>query len=300
MRIISLLFLSLLLRSVAVAQTIAVSGQCMTGTITLNKIADVNGQVAYEGTGTVAGTAGVTVDIFWMGAPDNVWVLAFDGQPYYQSPCNRSTPPSTSNPSCSWSGVTPSPNPPCTGGTALSITGSGTLPIRLVSFTAAKTGRQVQLNWITASETNNKGFEVQHSRNGADWTTIGFVNGAGNSATERAYHFTDATPVSGRNYYRLQQRDLDNQSAYSAIVSVDLSAGGFYTLQQAGNGRYQLSIDANGPVEISVVDMNGRKLFGQTVAQGLHPVDLSPYAKGIYLLQIKKDTDLLTEKLIKQ
>lgn len=269
----------------------------MTGTITLNKIADVDGKVAYEGTGTVAGTAGVTVDIFWMGAPDNVWVLAFDGQPYFQSPCDRSTPPSTSNPSCSWSAV---PAMTCTGGTALAITGSGTLPIRLVGFTAAKAGRQVQLNWITASETNNKGFEVHRSRNGADWTMIGFVNGAGNSATERTYHFTDATPVTGRNYYRLQQRDLDNQSAYSSIVSVDLSAGVFYTLQHAGNGRYQLNIDATEPVEISVVDLNGRKLFGKTVVQGLHPVDLSPYAKGIYLLQIKKDTELLTEKLIKQ
>ncbi|HEU4902275.1 MAG TPA: T9SS type A sorting domain-containing protein [Flavisolibacter sp.] len=297
MRYIYTLFLFLFLASAVFGQTIAVSGLCMSGTITLNKTIDVEGKVAYEGTGTVAGTAGVAVSVFWIGAPDNVWVLAFDGQPYFQSPCDRSTPPSTSNPSCPWSAV---PDMPCTGGTALSITGTGTLPVRLVSFTAGKSGRQVQLNWQTASETNNRGFDVQRSKNGSDWTTIGFVAAGLNAAAGQAYHFEDASPLSGKNFYRLVQYDLDNRSTQSSVVGVDFSANGFYTLQHPGNGRYQLTIESESPVELSVVDLSGRKLFGKTAGQGVHAIDLSAFAKGIYLLQLKKDQQVLTEKLIKQ
>jgi hypothetical protein len=297
MRYIYTLFLFLFLQPTVFGQTIAVSGLCMSGTIILNKTADEAGKVAYEGTGTVAGTAGVAVSVFWMGAPDNIWVLAFDGQPYFQSPCDRSTPPSTTNTTCTWSEVDPGV---CTGGTALSITGTGTLPVRLASFTAAKSGRQVQLNWQTASETNNKGFEVQRSRNGSDWATIGFVAAGINAAAGQAYHFADASPLTGRNFYRLVQIDLDNRSTQSAIISVDFSANGFYTLQHPGNGRYQLTIDSEAPVELSVVDLSGRKLFGKTAGQGVHAIDLGPYAKGIYLLQLKKDQQVLTEKLIKQ
>lgn len=297
MRYFYTLFLFLFLQSAVFGQTIAVSGLCMTGTITLNKTADVAGKVAYEGTGTVAGTAGTPVSIFWMGAPDNIWVLAFDGQPYFQSPCDRSTPPSTTNATCSWSAV---PDMVCTGGTALSIAGTGTLPVRLVSFTAAKSGRQVQLNWQTASETNNRGFAVQRSKNGSDWASIGFVAAGVNATAGQAYHFDDAAPLTGRNFYRLVQYDLDNRSTQSPVVSVDFSAKGFYTLQHPGNGRYELMIDTEEPVELTVVDLGGRKLFGKTAGQGVHAIDLGPYAKGIYLLQLKKNQQVLTEKLIKQ
>jgi hypothetical protein len=298
MRNISFAFLFLFLASSVFGQTIIVSGLCMSGAITLNKSTTVvDGKVAYEGTGTVAGNPGVAVSIFWMGAPDNIWVLAFSGQPFFQSPCNRSTPPSTTNASCSWSEVDPGV---CTGGTALSITGTGTLPVRLVSFTASKSGTQVQLIWQTGSETNNKGFDVQRSKDGSEWTTIGFVAAGINAAAGHAYNFEDAAPLQGRSYYRLVQYDLDNRSTYSSIASIDFSAKGFYTLQHPGNGRYQLTIGSDEPVELTVVDLGGRKLFGKTAGRGMHALDLSPYAKGIYLLQLKKDNQVLTEKLIKQ
>lgn len=277
------------------AQSIAVSGQCVTGTVILNKTSDMNGKVAYTGTGTVGGGT-ATVNIYWLDAPDFVWVLDFDGQPFFTSSCNRSTPPSTTNPNCSWSELTPGS---CTGATPLSITGTGTLPVRFLSFTAAKLENQVQLAWSTASETANKGFEVQRS-NGNEWKVLGFVNGKGNAATENTYRFEDAAPLQGRNDYRLVQYDFNNNTSYSTVVSVAFSAKGFYTLQHPGNGRYLLTIESATPVELSVVDLGGRKLFGKTVSQGMHPLDLSTFAKGIYLLLLKKDNQVLTEKLIKQ
>lgn len=293
-----ILFIVLLLIGsfAAYTQSISVAGLCITGTATLNKVADVEGKVAYEGAGTVDGNAGVAISIFWMGAPDNLWVLAFDGQPYFSSNCDRPTPPSTTNPACTWTVVDPS----CTGGTPLSITGTGTLPIQLSSFTATKAGSQVQLAWSTASETNNKGFDVQRSQDGSAWTSIGFVNGAGQSTQNRSYRFDDAAPLKGKNYYRLVQVDFDNRSTASHIAMVDISAKGFYTLQPAGNGQFRLQISSTQPVALQVVDMNGKKLLTKTAVQGMHLIDLTAYAQGIYLLQLYQDNVVTTEKLIKQ
>ncbi|MBB1287307.1 T9SS type A sorting domain-containing protein [Flavisolibacter sp. BT320] len=296
MRILFSLLLLLFLQGIVIAQSISVSGVCITGTSTLNRVADVDGKVAYEGTGTVSGSTGVSISIFWMGAPDNLWVLAFSGQPYFSSNCNRSIPPSTSNAACTWTVVDPS----CTGGSPLSITGTGTLPIQLRSFTATKVGSQVQLAWSTASETNNKGFDVQRSQNGSDWVSIGFVNGAGQSTQNRNYQFEDFAPLQGKNYYRLVQVDFDNRSTASHIALVDISAARFYALQQAGNGQYRLQISSTRPVAMQVVDMNGKKLLAKTVAQGVHSIDLGAYAQGVYLLQLNRDNVVTTEKLVKQ
>jgi hypothetical protein len=169
MRLTFLLFAVFFLSSVCRAQTVTVSGECMTGSINLTKEPDlVDGKVAYTGKGTVMGVPGVAIAVFWIGAPDNVWVLAFDGQPYFQNTCNFDLPPGTAAPACTWTEVTPGT---CTGGTALSVTGTGTtLTVRFTCFTAQKSGAPVQLNWTTASEKDNKaGFVVTPVRtnNGA-------------------------------------------------------------------------------------------------------------------------------------
>lgn len=281
---------------ISYAQSIMVSGACITGTSTLNKVADENGKVAYEGTGTVAGLTNVAISIFWLGEPDNLWVLAYDGQPYYSSDCDRSTPPSTTNANCTWTAVETA----CSNPAPLVISGTGTLPIQLSSFTATKVGSQVQLAWSTSSETNNKGFDVQRSHDGSTWTSLGFVNGAGQSTQNRTYRFDDAAPRHGRNYYRLLQLDFDNRSSASTVAMVDVSAGGFYSLQPSGNGRYRLQIESVEPVLLHVADLNGKRLFTKTAAQGLHQIDLSAYAQGIYLLQLYKNNVVTTEKLIKQ
>ncbi|NTS39377.1 T9SS type A sorting domain-containing protein [Flavisolibacter sp. BT320] len=296
MRVFLPFFLLLLGTLTGSTQTITVSGACITGTSTLTKVADENGKVAYAGTGTVAGFPDIDISIYWMGEPDNLWVLAYDGQPYYSSDCDRSTPPSTTNPNCTWTAVEAA----CSNPAALVIAGAGTLPVRLGSFTATKVGNKVQLAWSTSAETNNKGFDVQRSADGNTWTSLGFVNGAGQSAQARSYRFDDAAPRNGKNYYRLQQVDFDGRSSTSSIVTVDIAANGFYTLQPAGNGQYRLQIHSSQTVALQVVDMSGKKLLSKTVAQGIHPIDMSAYAQGIYLLQLTKDNVVTTEKLIKQ
>lgn len=269
----------------------------MTGTINLTKEAAlVDGKVAYTGTGTVLGFANTAVSIYWIGAPDNVWVLAYDGQPYFFSSCNNNVPPATST--CSWTEVTPGT---CTGTSALVITGTGTiLPVRFISFTAQKVGTTVQLTWKTAFESNNKGFEVQRSTDGIRWTSLGFVAAGGIPTAEQTYQFEDPAPRNGKNYYRLLQSDIDNHTTYSTIAVVEVAHSGYYTLRQSGNGSYLLNLDTEQPVKVTVLDPGGRTLFTRMAAPGLQHIDISAYAKGIYFLQLNNNSLRTTEKLIKR
>jgi hypothetical protein len=298
MRISYLLFFLLIGPFLTNAQIVNLSGQCITGTITLNKIADIESKAAFQGTGTVDGFTGVTVSIYWIGTPDNVWVIDFDGQPYFQNTCNTPLPSATGNAACIWTAVT---GTTCTGGTPLLVNGSGALPVSLISFTARQENNHALLLWKTASEINNKGFEIQRSNDGINWNKLGFVNGAVNSSVEKSYRFNDADPLPGKNFYRLVQYDLDDKTTFSTVVNVDIFKAGYYTLaDNPGNGIYRLNINSTNGAMISVSDMTGRRLISKHIDAGIHQLDISKYAQGTYLLHLQIGTEIFAEKLIKQ
>ncbi len=94
---------------------------------------------------------------------------------------------------------------------------TNTLPIELISFDLVKNeNKTITLNWATASETNNSGFELQRSTDAEHWNNIAFVNGAGNSNELLSYSFVDQQPNMA-NYYRLKQIDYDGAYSYSNI-----------------------------------------------------------------------------------
>lgn len=106
------------------------------------------------------------------------------------------------------------------------------LPVTWQSFTAEKKGMTSLLKWSTSSEQNTKDFEVQHSTNTLSWTPLGTFVAAGNSTNTRQYSFTHATPLTGNvyNYYRILQRDLDDNYSYSKVISL--------TFTEQGSGMY--------------------------------------------------------------
>ena len=295
-----ILYLSLLLlfsSTSLISQTVTVSGQCITGSIVLNPIANIGGKAAYLGTGTVASTSGVQVSISWL-ASDNLWVLSFDGQPYFQNACNTALPWVTGNATCPWTAVS---GQTCTGGTALSITGAGALPVTLTMLNARVEKEQVIVNWKTASENNNRGFDIQRSADGINWTNIGFVAGSNNSTTEKSYVFTDARPLSGTSFYRLRQVDYDGKMQFSPVVSIKILKQGFYSISgNAGSNIYQLNVEAaNQQVELTLTDAGGKRLLRKMAGNGVVIVDISQYPAGIYMLQVTKGRETFTEKLVK-
>lgn len=105
----------------------------------------------------------------------------------------------------------------------------GALPVELTSFTASLSGHVAILNWQTATEINNYGFEVQKSvvssqNSEESWENIGFVQGHGTTNSPKDYEFTDSElPDADEVSYRLKQIDNDGAFAYSKIVTVDLT-----------------------------------------------------------------------------
>ncbi len=94
------------------------------------------------------------------------------------------------------------------------------LPIELVEFKAQARSKSIAINWATASELDNQLFVVERSDDGSMFEAIGEVEGSGNSTERKEYQFSDKSPASGLNYYRLKQVDFNGNYEYSPIVTV--------------------------------------------------------------------------------
>ena len=108
------------------------------------------------------------------------------------------------------------------------------VPVELASFTATTLENAVELNWITSSELNNSGFEIQRKTVGdnSQWTKIGFVTGNGTTTEPIAYSFIDKNPVRGINLYRLKQIDLDGSYKIFNSIAVNFSQPIEFALEQ--------------------------------------------------------------------
>ena len=90
------------------------------------------------------------------------------------------------------------------------------VPVELLFFTVKVIENSAQLNWQTATEVNNYGFEIERKLDNADWDKIGFVEGIGNSTTTKNYSFVDKSFISETNFkYRLKQIDFNGNYEYS-------------------------------------------------------------------------------------
>ena len=281
------------------SQTIDVSGVCATGTIVLTQGATVNGKPSYSGTGTVAGIAGTAVSIEWLTAPDNVWVLEFDGQPYFSNANSGAKPIPTAVQS--WTNLDPGtcPNTP-----ALSLSGSGVLPVELAYINAELSNHKTALTWKTENENNNKGFEIQRSADGKVWDNLGFINGVGTSLTAKNYQFIDEKPLFGINYYRLKQIDFNDESVLSKVVSVTNSKNLTYQISpNPTKGLFTVNapkVDDSAPLSIMVFDLLGRKVLTETTHANESSLDLSAFSAGTYIVEILYDNQVYREKLIKR
>ncbi|MEZ4987424.1 MAG: T9SS type A sorting domain-containing protein [Saprospiraceae bacterium] len=159
-----------------------------------------------------------------------------------------------------------------------------TLPVELLSFTAKTSNENALLQWKTATETNNRGWNIQRSLNGFSWNTIAFVSGAGNSTDNQSYAYVDKTSEQGRAFYRLEQVDFDGSKAYSSVVTVYIS----YNKMSVYPTITSDFLNVNGMEEASsytIVDANGKGLLNGII-QPSERIRVSNLNSGIYFLQI--------------
>ncbi len=184
------------------------------------------------------------------------------------------------------------------------------LPVQLTKFTAmAKEKNQIILDWITATEINNYGFEIQRSTGKEDWINIGFVKGHGNSNSPKFYSFVDMPNGGLKFLYRIKQIDFNGKFEYSPIEEATIGNPSSFTVHQnfpnpfnpTTNIRYELPYAGN--VTIKLYDAIGKEvkvLSSKHETAGFHQLlfDGSQVASGVYYYSIQMGEFLQTRKMI--
>ncbi|HMJ48421.1 MAG TPA: T9SS type A sorting domain-containing protein, partial [Ferruginibacter sp.] len=185
------------------------------------------------------------------------------------------------------------------------------IPIGLLSFTVISGKEQLQLNWVTTQEINNKGFEILRSEgNTNNFVQIGFVKGAGNNNTDKKYSITDNNIRKGVDYfYQLRQVDLDGHPSYSSVQRGRINEDGRFTMVISPNPVVNdLNISLNGlskeSFTITVSDMTGKTISSQsynnTAGSKSLQMDMQNMVKGVYVLKVIQNNSVLTQKVMKQ
>jgi hypothetical protein len=181
----------------------------------------------------------------------------------------------------------------------ITISTNCVVPIDLLSFTATNAGEKNDLKWTTATENNNAGFEVQRSNDGVNFQKIGYVASKANGGSSHAklnYVFSDRSPLSGNNYYRLNQIDRDGKSNHSGIEVVKGMYGASIVFRKMypnpGKTSVSASIDAARNTQVTFVftDLAGRtvKQYTAAVVAGSNniPLNVRDLASGNYVVKI--------------
>lgn len=186
--------------------------------------------------------------------------------------------------------------------------GNSPLPITLVDFKGNCNADNVTVNWTTASETNNDYFEVQRSVDGANYSTIAIVDGAGNSNTMLNYSYTDFYPNATGSYYRLRQVDFNGQNEtfpakYVRCADSPVNTVGLYPNPTDNLVNVTLNLSSGDYGSILVYNS-----VGQLISNDYHvfdagttilPINTSALAQGHYFVDVKlQNTTLQVQKLV--
>ncbi len=179
------------------------------------------------------------------------------------------------------------------------ICNSSVLSVTFLSFSAGRTGSAVLLNWSTASEINNKGFEIERSTDGINYMPIDFINANNNYSAGHQYSYTDKHPFTV-NYYQLKQIDLNGQSKYSPVKVVKLNDNIISLFPNPTNDVVAVSGLASGD-EIRITTIESKLISMQLAKANTETIDMAKQASGIYFLTImRKSVMVETIKLVKK
>lgn len=183
-------------------------------------------------------------------------------------------------------------------------------PVIWAGFEATKQEYGVDLEWTTASESNNDYFQIQRSVNGgSSYETIGEMDAVGNSQKSSSYSFTDPRPSTGTNFYKIVQVDIDGGQTESDVRQLEYEAPSGMNWTSIGPNPVRdfvsvgYYVDQNQPLTLSVIDLQGRLLMTRNVeaftGTNMLQLDLSGFSNGFYSLQLKGSKGMLEQRLIK-
>jgi hypothetical protein len=187
------------------------------------------------------------------------------------------------------------------------------VPVELTSFTAENVDDEVVLKWGTATETNNRGFEIERASLSTapaqDWTKISFVEGRGTTTERSDYSFRDKVSSSGKYIYRLKQINFDGTFTYSPEVDIEVKGPKEFALFQNYPNPFnpsttiKFALPEKAIVELSVYNSLGEKVaevFNGAMDEGYHEIEFRAEAlsSGIYFYRLEADKFVSVKKMI--
>ena len=189
------------------------------------------------------------------------------------------------------------------------IHGSYVIPVELTSFAAVVNGTDAKLSWNTATETNNKGFDIERMNTTGDFESIGFVPGFGTTTEPKAYSFVDSKLDAGNFSYRLKQIDYDGSFNYSNIIELEVALPSTFALEQNypnpfnPSTKIRFSIPVESEVKLNVYNALGQEvaeLVNSRLKEGYHEVifDAVSLTSGIYFYRLEAGKFVDVKKMI--
>jgi hypothetical protein len=163
------------------------------------------------------------------------------------------------------------------------------LPLDLVNFKGNRGSAGIDINWLTANETNVASFIVERSVNGTEFYSLRSLSAVGTN--DNSYDIIDAQPLPGRNYYRLKMIDKDGKYKYSQIISLNWEVKGSKVLVFPNPASDKVNIEIpqewKSGAEVSLINFNGQELLKRKYqSTSVITLPLDGISKGIYMLKI--------------
>jgi hypothetical protein len=160
------------------------------------------------------------------------------------------------------------------------------LPVVLSGFSGQATDGKTALSWTASSTDANLSFDIERSPDGISFNMLAHLPETGNTSPE-AYHYLDASPVDGLNYYRIKVALADGSYTYSDILSVKANAAKAFALYNTpASGELQVSVSES--TTLLLLDASGRLLQTIRLSSGRQHIPTGQLASGIYFLRSVK------------
>ncbi len=174
--------------------------------------------------------------------------------------------------------------------------GTNTVPVKWISFTGETRYSSNILRWVTASELNNAGFEVERSMDGENFKQIAFVKGNGTTSTVSKYEYIDYGASNA--YYRLKQVDFDGQFEYSKTVAVKNADMLVELTPNPFTNTLEISSNKN-IVSAEIVDITGKTRIAEVINGMNVTINTADLSNGIYFIRINNGETVITKRIIK-
>jgi hypothetical protein len=168
------------------------------------------------------------------------------------------------------------------------------LPVELADFSVNQAGSYVHLQWTALSEKNFRDYEVQRSKDGNFFSSIGTIRSSG-SENSINYSFTDSLPLQETNYYRLKMVDKDDSYKYSGLLFINTDNSKANDPGLFINSESQLIVDKyfidNNNIEyLSILTLDGKKISEYTISNHISGetaiFSCEGLQSGVYLCQL--------------